>query len=103
MPTKKKPSAKDLKAAVAKLQERLERAEARADRWKKKAKQLAKGAGKTGPTATPGPGPAPAPTPTPSGPPDGTWTLAMLRAEARTRGVAGYSRKTKAQLLAELG
>jgi hypothetical protein len=30
-------------------------------------------------------------------------TLAMLRAEARTRGVAGYSRKTKAQLLAELG
>jgi hypothetical protein len=35
--------------------------------------------------------------------PDATWTVTALRAEARSRGVAGYSRKTKAQLLADLG
>ena len=34
--------------------------------------------------------------------PDDSWTVTALRAEARSRGVAGYSRKTKAQLLADL-
>lgn len=35
--------------------------------------------------------------------PDETWTVTRLRAEARTRGVAGYSRMTKAQLITVLG
>jgi predicted nucleic acid-binding Zn-ribbon protein len=34
--------------------------------------------------------------------PDDSWTVTALRAEARSRGLAGYSRKTKDQLLAEL-
>ncbi len=34
--------------------------------------------------------------------PDESWTVAALRAEAKKRGLTGYSRKTKAQLLAEL-
>jgi hypothetical protein len=33
---------------------------------------------------------------------DDSWNVTRLRAEARGRGVAGYSRKTKAQLLADL-
>ncbi|MCY7401360.1 MAG: hypothetical protein LH477_10440 [Nocardioides sp.] len=36
------------------------------------------------------------------GTPDDSWTLTALRAEARSRGLAGYSRKPKADLLAEL-
>lgn len=35
--------------------------------------------------------------------PDDSWTVTALRAEARTRGIAGYSRKTKAELLSALG
>ena len=34
--------------------------------------------------------------------PDDSWTVAALRAEARRRGMTGYSRKTKAQLVADL-
>lgn len=34
--------------------------------------------------------------------PDESWTVADLRAEAKRRGLTGYSRKTRAQLLAEL-
>ncbi|QWZ10087.1 hypothetical protein KRR39_10320 [Nocardioides panacis] len=34
--------------------------------------------------------------------PDGTWTVAELRAEARRRGIPGLSRKSKAELLAAL-
>jgi hypothetical protein len=34
--------------------------------------------------------------------PDATWTLAALRAEARARGLSGYSRSSKAALLAQL-
>ncbi len=34
--------------------------------------------------------------------PDATWTVLQLRAEARRRGVAGMSNKSKAQLLAAL-
>jgi hypothetical protein len=34
--------------------------------------------------------------------PDDSWTVADLRAEARRRGLTGYSRKAKADLLAEL-
>jgi lysophospholipase len=34
--------------------------------------------------------------------PDDSWSVADLRAEARRRGRTGYSRKTKAELLADL-
>jgi lysophospholipase len=34
--------------------------------------------------------------------PDDSWTVADLRAEAKKRGLTGYSRKTKAELLTEL-
>jgi hypothetical protein len=34
--------------------------------------------------------------------PDDSWTVADLRAEAKRRGLTGYSRKTKTELLAEL-
>ena len=36
------------------------------------------------------------------GGPDDSWTVVDLRAEAKRRGLTGYSRKTKAELLAEL-
>jgi hypothetical protein len=35
--------------------------------------------------------------------PDDSWTVADLRAEAKRRGLTGYSRKSKAELLADLG
>lgn len=37
--------------------------------------------------------------PVADGAPDATWTVARLRQDARQRGVSGYSRMTKAQLL----
>ena len=41
-------------------------------------------------------------TPAASQGPDASWTVAQLRAEARRREIAGYSRMTKAQLIATL-
>jgi archaellum component FlaC len=41
-------------------------------------------------------------TPAASHGPDASWTVAQLRAEARKREIAGYSRMTKAQLIAVL-
>ena len=35
--------------------------------------------------------------------PDATWTVLQLRAEARSRGLTGLSRKSKAELLTALG
>lgn len=35
--------------------------------------------------------------------PDDSWTVADLRAEAKRRGLSGYSRKSKAELLDDLG
>jgi hypothetical protein len=35
--------------------------------------------------------------------PDATWTVLELRAEARSRGLTGLSRKSKAELLSALG
>ena len=40
--------------------------------------------------------------PAPASAPDASWTVAALRAEARSRGIAGYSRKSKADLVAAL-
>jgi hypothetical protein len=42
------------------------------------------------------------PGPAPEAGPDDSWTVTALRAEARSRGLAGYSRKSKAELLAAL-
>jgi lysophospholipase len=42
------------------------------------------------------------PAPSPAGGPDDSWTVADLRAEAKKRGMTGYSRKTKSELLADL-
>ncbi len=45
---------------------------------------------------------SPPPAPAAKAGPDDSWTVTALRAEARTRGLAGYSRKSKAELLAAL-
>ena len=71
---------------------RLTKAEARAAKWKDRARAA--------PAVV-----APVPPPAVAGrsaTPDDTWTVTALRAEARTRGLPGYSRKTKVQLLADL-
>jgi hypothetical protein len=118
---------KQLKAALKKLQAQLSAAEKTAEKWKSRAKDhrsLAAGAkteltavrrrlakseaaatrwkGRAQPSAPPA-GPTPlAAVPDISTTPDDSWTVTRLRAEARRRGVAGYSRKSREQLLAEL-
>lgn len=76
---------------------KLKQAETRADRWKAKAqkaeKRLAKLEKRLAKDTTRAPEAA-----APSGP-DDSWTVARLRVEARSRGLEGYSRKTKQQLL----
>ena len=122
---KKKSTAaeKDLRAQVGKLQKRLDRATKSADRWKAKARKAQASSAKAEkrvvkltkrldrpsssdaqPTRSAGPTPAVQPRPlaaVPSGP-DETWTLAALKDEARTRKVTGFSRMSKADLLAAL-
>lgn len=80
---------KQLKAAVKKLQTQLAASERSVAKWKARAKQ-------------PAPVVSAAPAPVRSATPDETWTVTALRAEARSRGVPGYSRKTKVDLLADL-
>jgi peptidoglycan hydrolase CwlO-like protein len=117
---------KGLKAAVDKLQARLGAAEKSVEKWKARAKEhksLAAGAqaelgvvrrrlAKAEASATKwkeraekrttaAPVAAAAPAASAAGaPPVETWTVTRLRAEARSRGVTGYSRMTKDQLLA---
>jgi hypothetical protein len=97
---------RELKAQAKKLRAQLAAAEKSAEKWKAKAKDhrsVAVGAKaelaavrrrleKAETTETPAASTAP----------DDSWTVTRLRAEARSRGVAGYSRKTKEQLLLEL-
>lgn len=139
------------KATVKKLEAAVARAEDKAARWKKRAKQersaagsaraevaklekkLAKwrrkatsaAEGRAEPTAavapaaedspveqappakdaaqaTKAPPADPAPAAAPASGPDDSWTVAALRAEARSRGLTGYSNKSKAELLAAL-
>jgi hypothetical protein len=52
--------------------------------------------------AAPAPAAAPPRAPGPASRPDDSWTVVDLRAEAKRRGMVGYSRMSKAQLLAEL-
>ncbi len=95
---------------------KLTKTEAKATKWKAEAKRLEaelKAAAKkfkkatkealtppeatdAGVLATPATSAAVAPGP------DETWTVIELRAAARERGIAGYSRKSKAELLALL-
>jgi Lon protease-like protein len=87
-------------AELTAVRRRLDKAAASATKWKGRARS-----GRSQ-TATTGSVPAPvaaaeSATTTPTAP-DEAWTVTRLRAEARARGVAGYSRKTKDQLLAEL-
>ncbi len=112
----KKKSAGKPDAATRKLGAALEKAEAKAARWKARAqkaraaadraekrvakleKQAAKGdraAGPAQPALTVAEAPAPSA-------PDSSWTVARLRVEARSRGLEGYSRKTKQQLIDDL-
>lgn len=99
-----KSSAAGANAELNALRRSLEKAEASVTKWKDRAKSALPAAEpRSGPTMAPAPTAARAETMAPTAPqPDETWTLTALRAEARARGVAGYSRKPKAQLVAEL-
>jgi hypothetical protein len=116
--------------AVKALTTKLEKAEAKAERWKARAKRLrgevdesakqawklrkrlaaaesSPGPASAAPGAPDSPG-APAAADTPAAPgapdvPDGSWTVARLRTEARDRGITGYSRKPKDELVRLLG
>ncbi len=101
---------KELKSTIKQLRADLERADARADRWKKKAgrhkksaaaseaklKELNKSLEKSADD------PSPAVSPQAAARPDASWTVVRLRAEARSRGIAGLAGKSKAELLAAL-
>ena len=110
--------------AVKDLTAELERSQAKASRWKARAKALEAEAAdsakelrklrKRVDAATSSPAPAAAPAaaagtprapdaPGASGSPAPSWTVARLRTEARDRGIAGYSRKSKDELLELLG
>lgn len=118
---------KDLKKTVKKLRAQLDRSDAKADKWKKKAgklekatalsdarvKKLTKQLEKTSSSPVVAPIPAVAePTETAAettqttessgAGPNPDWTVVQLRAEARSRGLTGLSGKSKAQLLEAL-
>jgi hypothetical protein len=90
------------KAELTAVRRRLDKAAASAMKWK--------GRAKSAPAAPPAPvvepveatGGVPEAAAVPGAAPDDSWTVTRLRAQARARGVAGYSRKTKVQLLADL-
>ncbi len=82
-----------LKSELTTVRRRLDKATASAVKWKDRAKAA---------PSAPARRPAPRTAPETVGGPDGSWTVTRLRAEARARGIAGYSRKTKAQLIADL-
>jgi hypothetical protein len=96
---------RELKAQAKKLRAQLAAAEKSAEKWKARAKdhrsvavgakaELAAVRRRLEKAETPAKA---------SSTPDDSWNVTRLRAEARSRGVAGYSRKTRAELLDELG
>jgi hypothetical protein len=116
--TRKKSSRKELRTTIKELRAKLDRADRTAHRLKSKAARLQKANTELEAKVrdlkksnkrlkkTHLPPDTPAATSPALGPavgPDDSWTVAQLRAEARTRGLAGLSRKTKAELLAALG
>jgi hypothetical protein len=105
---------KDLKASVKKLRAKLDRADAKAERWKGVARRHEKAAAEAQATvkelrkrldeaSSAGSGteaePETAAPASPSAAPDESWTVVRLRAEARSRGLTGFSGKSKAELL----
>ena len=72
-----------LRSQLTKSENKLRKTEERMKRWKDEA--TAERTAADGLTA-----------------PDQTWTVAQLRAEARARGLAGFSNKPKAQLITAL-
>jgi len=95
------------KAELAAVRRRLDKAAASATKWKGRAKSAGRtSAAPPAPVVDPSHDSDPAleavPVPVPGAAPDDSWTVTRLRAEARARGVAGYSRKTKVQLLDDL-
>jgi lysophospholipase len=91
----RKSLASGFKSELASMRRRLAKADASATKWKARARPPA-------PVMAP-PESAPAPTSADGAHgPDDSWTVAELRAEAKRRGMSGYSRKTKGQLLADL-
>jgi chromosome segregation ATPase len=125
MPAKKRSSAeKDLEKTVRKLRAQLERSDAKAKHWKKKAGQADKAVATSqtrvkklerrlekasAPAARSVEEPAASEEtavseePSATAGPDSSWTVVQLRAEARSRGLSGLSNKSKAQLLEALG
>lgn len=119
---------KQLKKAVKKLEVKLERADAEAAKWKKRAQQQAAAAASSEKRISkletklakakakakaakrsdassedvPAAHVQSAVTEESLPAPDATWTVVQLRAEARARGLTGMSRKTKAEVLAAL-
>ncbi len=121
-------SEKQLKATVKRLEAKLERADARAARWKKKAKKERAAAASAKkrvstletrltkarrtprqpsgshnvevPAAVSTQGATPNTEPTNT--PDASWTVVELRAEARSRGLTGLSGKSKAEIITAL-
>jgi lysophospholipase len=88
------PSPADVKAELPGVGRKLKEATASVT----KRKGTAKGAAAQ-PSSSPQAAPA---APADGGGPDDSWTVADLRAEAKKRGVTGYSRMTKGELLAAL-
>ena len=89
------PAAADVKPDLPGVRRRLQQATAAVTKLKGPGGPPAKATGAA-------PSTAPAVPPSGSSGPDESWTVPALRAEAKKRGLTGYSRKTKAQLLAEL-
>ena len=106
---------KELRSTIKTLQAGVEKAEAKAARWKAKAKKHRTASAKatrkleksqqalkqdrseaTTTAAEQVSAPQPAPMSTT---PDSSWTVTRLRAAARSQGVVGYSRKSKAELI----
>lgn len=118
MAKKSSTSRKDLRVEVKKLRAKVDRAEAKAARWKSEARRaeevskkserrvakLTKRLDRVSGTSASGPAPAvqTRPLTPPSTGPDDSWTVVALRDEARSQGLTGFSRMSKADLLAAL-
>src|SRR5690349_14197854 len=84
-----------IKAELAGVRRRLEKTEASVLKWKDRAKKPDTRAPLAAvPDPTPKPAAASGAGSSSGSVPDDSWTVAALRAEARSRGMTGYSRKT---------
>lgn len=86
------PAPADVKAEIPEVRRRVQQATASMTRRK----------GGSGPRPVAAASTAAQSTSSTSSTPDESWSVADLRAEAKRRGMTGYSRKTKAELLADL-